>query len=59
MPEVLIKLKRILNAIPDEELKDMELWINAEVEIKAIVVEENAISLITEGKDLRINNMIW
>lgn len=59
MPEVLLKLKRILNAIPDEELKDMELWINAEVEIKAIVVEENAISLITEGKDLRINNMIW
>lgn len=59
MPEMLLKLKRILNAIPDEELKDMELWINAEVEIKAIVVEENAISLITEGKDLRINNMIW
>ena len=59
MPEVLLKLKRILNAIPDEELKDMELWINAEVEIKAIVVEENAISLITEGKDLRINNMKW
>nr|DAN67812.1 MAG TPA: hypothetical protein [Caudoviricetes sp.] len=59
MPEMLLKLKRILNAIPDEELKDMELWINAEVEIKVIVVEENAISLITEGKDLRINNMIW
>ncbi len=59
MPEMLLKLKRMLNAIPDEELKDMELWINAEVEIKAIVVEENAISLITEGKDLRINNMIW
>lgn len=59
MPEMLLKLKRILNAIPDEELKDMELWINAEVEIKAIVVEENAILLITEGKDLRINNMIW
>ena len=59
MPEMLLKLKRILNAIPDEELEDMELWINAEVEIKAIVVEENAISLITEGKDLRINNMIW
>lgn len=59
MPEMLLKLKRILNAIPDEELKNMELWINAEVEIKAIVVEENAISLITEGKDLRINNMIW
>ena len=56
---MLLKLKRILNAIPDEELKNMELWINAEVEIKAIVVEENAISLITEGKDLRINNMIW
>ena len=59
MPEMLLKLKRMLNANPDEELKDMELWINAEVEIKAIVVEENAISLITEGKDLRINNMIW
>lgn len=59
MPEMLLKLKKILNAIPDEELKDMELWINAEVEIKVIVVEENAISLITEGKDLRINNMIW
>jgi hypothetical protein len=59
MPEMLLKLKRILNAIPDEELKDMELWINAEVKIKVIVVEENAISLITEGKDLRINNMIW
>lgn len=59
MPEMLLKLKRILNAIPDEELKDMGLWINAEVEIKVIVVEENAISLITEGKDLRINNMIW
>lgn len=56
MPEVLLKLKRILNAIPDKELKDLDLWINAEDEISAIITDDTSICLITEDSSLKVND---
>lgn len=54
---MLVRLKRILDSYKDDELEEMELWINSNDTIKSILVEDDDIVLITEDADLRINGM--
>ena len=58
MPEVLLKLKRILNAIPDKELKDYGLWIDGGSTIDAIIVENNDITLVRENQEIKIDGLV-
>ena len=55
---MLVKLKHILNIYTDEELEDMELWINSSDNINNILIDENSIYLITEDSEIKINNNI-
>lgn len=50
---MLKKLKDILNTYTDEELKDMDLWINSSVQVDEIIVDEISTNLITD--DMRID----
>lgn len=44
---MLNKLKDILNTYTDEELKELDLWINSSYEVKKIIVDDYSIDLIT------------
>ena len=59
MENTLIKLKAILNGLPNEELEKMELWIDNDKNIEVIAVDRNAISLITDEEKLRIDGFKW
>ena len=59
MEDVLIKLKRLLNSIDDGELKDMNLWINCEVQPQLIALDSNSIVLITDKTKLEYDGMDW
>lgn len=54
---MLVRLKHILDSFSDNELEDMDLWIDFNDRIKSILVEDDDIVLITEDADLRINGM--
>lgn len=55
---MLKKLKDILNTYTDEELEDMDLWINSDVEIGNIIIDENSIDLITTDGEIEVNSNI-
>lgn len=59
MKDTLLKLKKLLNGIDDEELKEMDLWINNEENIELIALDNNSISLITDISLLKINDKLW
>lgn len=59
MKDTLLKLKKILNGIDDEELKEMDLWINNEENVELIALDDNSISLITDISLLKINDKLW
>lgn len=40
------KLKDILNTYSDEELKEMELWVNSNGEVENIIIDDYSINLI-------------
>lgn len=46
------KLKDILNTYTDEELKDMELWVNSNGTVENIIIDDYSINLIE--KNLRV-----
>ena len=50
---MLKKLREILNTYTDEELKEMELWVNSSWEIDKFVIDDHSIDLVTDG--MRIN----
>lgn len=54
---MLVRLKHILDSYKDDELEEMELWIDSNDTIKSILVEDDDIVLITEDADLKINGM--
>lgn len=54
---MLVRLKYILDSFSDNELEDMDLWIDSNDTIKSILVEDDDIVLITEDADLKINGM--
>lgn len=58
---MLVELKRILDKYTEEELRDMDLWIDAKDRVEMICIEERAITLITDEsmKTLQINDNIW
>ena len=55
---MLNKLKDILNTYTDEELKELDLWINSSHEVKQIIVDDYNIDLITNKADVRVNGSI-
>lgn len=55
---MLKKLKDILNTYTDEELEDMTLWINDTSELKYILFDDDSISLITNGTEIKVNGYI-
>lgn len=50
---MLKKLKDILNTYTDEELEDMELWVNSSWLIDKFIIDDHSIDLITD--DMRID----
>ena len=56
MNNVLKNLKAILNGLTEEELQNYSLWINNGPGVSVIVVEEDSISLITNNKELKIDD---
>nr|DAY61368.1 MAG TPA: hypothetical protein [Caudoviricetes sp.] len=59
MNSILRKLKSVLEGLSDEELDNFGLWIDNEDEIQMIAIDENAISLITNAKNLKIDGKDW
>lgn len=59
MKDTLLTLKKLLNGIDDEELKEMDLWINNEENVELIALDNNSISLITDISLLKINDKLW
>ena len=55
---MLNKLKDILNTYTDEELKELDLWINSSYEVKQIIVDEFGLNLITNNAEVKINDFI-
>lgn len=55
---MLNKLKDILNTYTDEELKELDLWINSSYKVEQIIVNDYSIDLITNDVDVRINGSI-
>ena len=46
------KLKDILNTYTDEELEDMDLWVNSSWGISEIIIDSYSIDLITDGMQI-------
>lgn len=44
---MLKKLKYILNTFMDEELEEIDLWVNSSTEISNIIIDNHSIDLIT------------
>ena len=55
---MLKKLKVILNSYTDEELEEMNLWINSTECAVAILADECDIDLITNSAEIKINGRI-
>lgn len=52
------KLKDILNTYSDEELEEMNLWINSSETLSNIIIDETSIDLITWSAEIKINDEI-
>ena len=59
MDNDLIRLKKVLNGIDDEDLKEMDLYIDCDSGVQMIAIEENAITLVTDTHKLKINDKEW
>lgn len=55
---MLNKLKDILNTYTDEELKELDFWINSSYEVKQIIVDDYNIDLITNNAEVKVNDFI-
>lgn len=55
---MLNKLRDILNTYTDEELKDLDLWVDSSYKIEQIIVDEFGINLITNNAEVKINDFI-
>lgn len=55
---MLNKLKDILNTYTDEELKELDLWINSSNMVKQIIVDDYNIDLITNNAEVKINDFV-
>ena len=55
---MLNKLKDILNTYTDEELKELDLWINSSNIVKQIIVDDYNIDLITNNAEVKVNDFV-
>ena len=55
---MLKRLKAILNAFTDDELEEMNLWVNSAECAVAMLVDDNDIDLITNSAEIKINSRI-
>ena len=55
---MLKRLKVILNSYTDDELEEMDLWVNSKECVVAILVDDNDIDLITNSAEIKINDRI-
>lgn len=53
---MLKKLKDILNTYTDNELEELDLWIDSRTKVDSIWVEDYNINLITDEAKVEINN---
>ena len=53
---MLKKLKAVLNAYTDEELEEMNLWVNSTECAVAMLVDDSDIDLITNSAEIKIND---
>lgn len=51
-------LKWILNSYTDEELEDMELWVDSYANVTNILINNNNIDLITASAEIKVNDLI-
>lgn len=59
MDNDLIRLKKVLDGIDDEDLKKMDLYIDCDSGVQMIAIEENAITLVTDTHKLKIDDKEW
>lgn len=55
---MLNKLKDILNTYTDEELNELDLWIDSTCKIEQIIVDDYNIVLITNNAEVRVNDFV-
>ena len=55
---MLKKLKVILNSYTDEELEEMDLWVNSKECVVSMLVDNLDIDLITNSAEIKINDRI-
>lgn len=51
-------LKWILNSYTDEDLEDMELWVDSYVNVTNILINNGNIDLITASAEVKVNDLI-
>lgn len=51
-------LKWILNSYTDEELEDMDLWVDSYVNVTNILINNNSIDLITASAEVKVNDLV-
>lgn len=51
-------LKWILNSYTDEELENMDLWVDSYVNVTNILINNNNIDLITASAEVKVNDLI-
>ena len=59
MDNDLIRLKKVLDGIDDEVLKEMDLYIDCDSGVQMVAIEENAITLVTDTHKLKIDDKEW
>lgn len=52
------KLKDILNTYTDNELEELDLWIDSRTKVDSIWVEDYNIDLITDEAKVEVNNKL-
>lgn len=52
------KLKDILNTYTDDELEELDLWIDSRTKVDSIWVEDYIINLITDEANVKINDSL-
>lgn len=56
--KMLLTLKRLLNIYSDDEIKEMDLWINSDEMIESIIIDGGSIDLITDSSEIKIDDYI-
>lgn len=55
---MLKKLKDVLNSYTDNELEELDLWIDSRTKVDSIWVKDYNINLITDEAKVEINNSL-